>query len=141
MKEDLHTLLVAIRSDIANVSDRIDKLQASEDSLRHEFKRLERRIDEHSDDIKQLKSSGRQNSSASIEHETSIARVEIALGAIVNELGIGDRVNIGASTPPGARGPALARLVRENRNSVLASVATTVLVVVQIVWRLLEGTR
>lgn len=63
-----------------------------------------------------------------------------ALGAIVDELGIHDRVQLGKTVPPGTDKPksALTKMSRAQKGGIVASVATGVVVVVQLVLEVLH---
>lgn len=72
--------------------------------------------------------------------ESSIQDTREAVGAIVDELGISDRVKLGRTLPPGTkRQPtALAKVARENKLGAIASTVATVFIVVKMVLELLK---
>lgn len=72
--------------------------------------------------------------------ESSIEDTREAVGAIVDELGIADRVKLGRSLPPGSkRQPtALAKVSRESKLGVIASTIATVVIIVKMVLELVK---
>lgn len=138
------------------------------ETVKHEYERLGRKIEAQDEEIKNLRRVGETDrnkivhvSETSLEHEANLGmaighigkleerlghvedkqdKSNEAVGAIVEELGIEGKVQLGRTLPPGVhRTPALVKISRENKSGLAATIAATMLIIVQIVWKLIEG--
>lgn len=150
------------QEDVQRLEKEIKNLSQTDTVIKHEFKRLERKIDVQGEEIKKIKDGTVEDKKIISEHSLEqashlgltmaevskqggrVENIEDAVRAIVNELGIEDKVKVGSSMrPPGmpgakVKGSRLAKLSRENKGGTIASVAAALLIILQIVWKLME---
>lgn len=139
---------------VVDLLSRIEKLErdlkdsnANRELLRNELRRVRERAEDTRRSVSETELENAANMGHAIAHistlEGSIRKQEEAIGAIVNELGIADKVQLGDTIPPGAKKkmPALSKLSKENKGTLTASVFTTIGIVIQILWKLLEHHR
>ncbi len=146
------------------------RADASDATFKYEFKKLERRLDERDAKverrIKQQEEADKKIlsvSETSLEQEATlglaighIGKIEArlgqvedkqdksneAMGAVVEELGIEGKVQLGRSLPPGEhRTPVLTKINKDNRTGIWASFGAALLIIVQIIWKILETHR
>jgi chromosome segregation ATPase len=139
------------------------------DTIKYEYERLGRKISSQDDEIRRLKRLDDQRDSTithvsetSLEHDATLGlaighigkleerlgHVETkqdksneAVGAIVEELGIEGKVQLGKTLPPGVKTQtsSLSKISKENKGGLAATIAAIILLIVQIIMKFLEG--
>lgn len=140
-------MMIEILRYLERIEKQIQKSQEdTKEYISSEINKVNARIDD-------LENKNKQHSDHSLEESAKLGttitdvrtledKVDVnteALSAIVDELGLEGKVKLGRSTPPGVKITSkLSKISRENKSGIAASVVTTILLIVQIIWKIME---